>query len=325
METRGLEPVPESERTGPARTLFPTWADANPTVPLLTMGAGLIALGGLNFWQVPAIAIAGPVISFGLVGLVSIAGKEGGAPGMALSRAVFGQRGNLLPGALIRIARWGWETVNAITGTYAVLAVLNLLFGIVSSNTLIMVTLVAFAGISFLVSGLGVRALRACPTWSTYLFGCFSVLVLIPRAWAVGVNAVISLFLGALLMMTAAGFMGSFVSFLTLLAVTFPAWIGVFGVDQLRGRTYDPAALLDTTPSSALAHGRLRRLGRGRVGDGPGGGPAPHRRGVVLRTVRGRLDRAPRAGLDGHDRRLRRAVRTPAAARRTGPRGRTPE
>lgn len=143
------------------------------------MGAGLIVLDGLNFWQVPAVAIAGPAVSFGLVGLVSIAGKEGGAPGMALSRAVFGQRGNLLPGTLIWIARWGWETVNAVTGTYAVLAVLNLLFGIVSSNTLIMVTLVAFVGISFPVSGLGVRALRVCCTWSTYLFGCFSVLVLI--------------------------------------------------------------------------------------------------------------------------------------------------
>lgn len=78
METRGLGPVPESERTGRGRTLFPTWAGANLTVLLLTMGAGLIVLGGLNFWQVLAVAIAGPVISFGLVGLVSIAGKEGG-------------------------------------------------------------------------------------------------------------------------------------------------------------------------------------------------------------------------------------------------------
>ncbi|MEU9621383.1 cytosine permease [Streptomyces sp. NPDC048155] len=388
METRGLDPVPDNERTGRVRTLFPTWVGANLTVLLLTMGAGLIALDGLNFWQVLAVAIVGPVVSFGLVGAVSIAGSRGGAPGMALSRAVFGQRGNLLPGALIWIARWGWETVNAVTGTYAVLAVLELLFGFASSTTLIMATLLAFVGSSFLVSGLGVRALRVCCTWSTYLFGGFSVLVLIhliggtpwhtvlsrpagptalmisgvgtlvgggiswvpagpdfarylprtasgpamvgatvggagvvcvplvlmgavmavatpglavtrdpvsfigallpgwlsvpyllmtvvgmvlinamslysggftaqtlgfaiPRTWAVGANAAISLFLGSLLMMTAAGFMDSFVSFLTLLAVTFSAWAGVFCVDQLRGRTYNPAALLDTTPSSA--------------------------------------------------------------------------
>lgn len=388
METRGLEPVPDSERTGRVRTLFATWAGANLTVLLLTMGAGLIVFNGLNFWQVLTVAIVATVIGFGLVGLVSVAGREGGAPGMALSRAVFGQRGNLLPGALIWIARWGWETVNAVTGTYALLAVLNLLFSLTSGSTLVMATLVSFVGSSFLVSGLGMRAVRACCIWSMYLFACFSVLVLIhligrtdwhdvldrpagstamvisgigtlvgggiswvpagpdfarylprsasgpavvgatvsgagivclplvlmgavmavatpglavthdpvsfigallpawlavpyllmavigmvlinamslysggftaqtlgfriPRAWAVAVNAGISLLLGALLMMTAAGFTNSFVSFLTLLAVTFSAWIGVFGMDQLRGRGYDPAALLDTTPSGA--------------------------------------------------------------------------
>ncbi|MFB7913135.1 purine-cytosine permease family protein [Streptomyces sp. NPDC056061] len=385
METRGLEPVPDSERTGRVRSLFPTWAGANLTVLSLTMGAGLVVFGGLNLWQVLVVAITAPAIGFGLVGLVSITGREGGAPGMALSRAVFGPRGNLLPGAPIWIARWGWETVNAVTGTYAVLAVLNLLFGVVSGSALIMATLVSFVGGSFLVSGLGWRALRVCCTWSTYLFGCSSVLVLIhligrtpwpealgrpagptaamvtgigvlvaggiswvpsgpdfarylprtasgravvaattagavvvclplvlmgavmavetpglaaardpvafigpllpawlavpyllvsvvgmvlinamslytggftaqtlglaiPRTWAVGVNAVISLFLSSLLMMSAQRFMDSFVSFLTLLAVTFSAWIGVFGADRLRGRAYDPAALLNTSP-----------------------------------------------------------------------------
>ncbi|MFJ1698873.1 cytosine permease [Streptomyces sp. NPDC088252] len=64
-------------------------------------------------------------------------------------------------------------------------------------------------------------------------------------------NAGISLSLGTPLMMTAAGFTNSFVSFPTLLAATFPAWIGVFGVDRPRGRRYDPAALLDTTPPGA--------------------------------------------------------------------------
>ncbi|MCM2411431.1 cytosine permease [Streptomyces sp. RKAG290] len=388
METRGLDPVPDSERTGRVRSLFPTWIAANMTVLLLTMGAGLIVFNALNFWQVLVVAVATPVVSFGMVGLISIAGRRGGAPGMALSRAVFGQRGNLAPGALIWVARWGWETANAVTGAYAVLAVLDLLFDIRTTSTLIMVTLQAFVAASFLLSGLGVRALRVCCTWSACLFGGFSVLVLVrlaaatpwravldlpagptsmmiagigtlaagglswapsgpdftrylprtasgramvaatvggagivflpmvlmgavmavgtpglavtddpvsfigvllpgwisvpylivavlgmvlinamsmysagftaqtlgfrvPRAWAVGINAAISLLLGSLLMMVASSFIDSFVSFLNLLAVTFSAWIGVFGVDQLRGRTYDPVALMDTTPTSA--------------------------------------------------------------------------
>ncbi|MFB7410845.1 cytosine permease [Streptomyces sp. NPDC056202] len=388
METRGLEPVPDAERTGRVRELFPTWVAANISVLLLTMGAGLIVFNGLNFWQVLAVAVAAPVLSYGIVGLISIAGKRGGAPGMALSRAVFGQRGNLFPGALIWVARWGWETINAVTGAYAVLTVLDLLFDVKSNTFLIVVTLLLFVTCTFLVSGLGINALRVCSKWSTYVFGAFSVLVLVylvantdwsavfdkpagstammvagigtiaaggiswvpsgpdftrylprtasskamvgstvggagivvlpmvlmgavmavstpdlasaqdpvsfigellpmwisvpylviallgmllinsmsmysagftaqtlgikvSRAAAVSVNALISLVFGFLLMVVATSFIGSFISFLTLLAVAFSAWIGVFGVDMLRRRSYDAAALMDTTRTSA--------------------------------------------------------------------------
>ncbi|MFC8916588.1 cytosine permease [Streptomyces sp. NPDC047821] len=388
IETRGLEPVPDAERTGHIRELFPTWVAANISVLLLTMGAGLIVFNGLNFWQVLTVAVAAPVLSYGIVGLISIAGKRGGSPGMALSRAVFGQRGNLFPGTLIWVARWGWETINAVTGAYAVLTVLDLLFGIKSNTPLIIVTLLLFVAATFLVSGLGISALRVCSTWSAYLFGAFSVLVLVhlvantdwsavfarpagstammvagigtiaaggiswvpsgpdftrylprtasskamvastvggagivvlpmvlmgavmavstpslasaqdpvsfigellpawisvpylvialigmllinsmsmysagftaqtlginvPRAWAVSVNAVISLVFGFLLMVVATSFIGSFISFLTLLAVAFSAWIGVFGADMLRRRSYNGEALMDTTRTSA--------------------------------------------------------------------------
>ncbi|WP_329198662.1 MULTISPECIES: cytosine permease [unclassified Streptomyces] len=388
VETRGLEPVPDSERGGRVRELVPTWVAANISVLLLTMGAGLVIFNKLNIWQVLVVALAAPVVSYGLVGLISIAGKRGGAPGMALSRAVFGQRGNLFPGALIWVARWGWETINAVSGAYAVLTVLDLLFGVRAGTPLIVVTLLFFVTCTFVVSGLGINALRVCSKWSTYLFGAFSLLVLgylavttewaavfdkpagstammiagigtiaaggiswvpsgpdftrylprtasakgmvgatiggagivvlpmvlmgavmavgtpdlagaadpvsfigellpvwlavpyllialvgmllinsmsmysagftaqtlgikVPRAWAVSVNAVISLVFGFLLMVVAKSFFGSFISFLTLLAVAFSAWIGVFGVDMLRRGSYDGPALLDTTPSSA--------------------------------------------------------------------------
>ncbi|MEU4122312.1 purine-cytosine permease family protein [Streptomyces virginiae] len=388
IETRGLEPVPDGERGGRVRELVPTWVAANISVLLLTMGAGLVIFNGLNIWQVLVVAAVAPVVSYGIVGLISIAGKRGGSPGMALSRAVFGQRGNLFPGALIWVARWGWETINAVSGAYAVLTVLDLLFGVRSSTPLIVVTLLFFVGCTFVVSGLGISALRVCSKWSTYLFGAFSVLVLgyllfttdwsavfgkpagstammvagigtiaaggiswvpsgpdftrylprtassrgmvgatiggagivvlpmvlmgavmavgtpdlataqdpvsfigellptwiavpyllialvgmllinsmsmysagftaqtlgikVPRAWAVSVNAAISLVFGFLLMVVATSFFGSFISFLTLLAVAFSAWIGVFGVDMLRRTSYDGPALLDTTRTSA--------------------------------------------------------------------------
>ncbi|MFG2427913.1 purine-cytosine permease family protein [Streptomyces sp. NPDC048590] len=385
MENRGLDPVPDEERTGRVRSLIATWAAANMTVLLLTVGAGLTVFDGLNFWQVLIVGTVAPVLSFGLVGLMSVAGKRGGAPGMALSRAVFGQRGNLFPGALVWVSRWGWESINAVTGSYALLAVLDLTLGTRRSSQAALVTLTAFVGAAFLVSGLGIRALRVCSRVSTCLFGAASLLVLahliatspwasvvarppgetalvtagigtlaaggiswapsapdftrylprsssavamagaavggalvvvlplvmmgavmavgapglastkdpvsfigellprwiavpylltavvgmmlinsmslysagftaqtlglaLPRAWAVGVNAAISLLLGGLLMVVAESFIGTFLSFLTLLGVTFSAWIGVFGVDLLRGRTYDTVALMDTGP-----------------------------------------------------------------------------
>ena len=65
--------------------------------------------------------VTAPIVSYGLVGLIGVAGRRGGPPGMALPRAVFGQRGDLLPGALIWVARWGWETINAVSGAYALL------------------------------------------------------------------------------------------------------------------------------------------------------------------------------------------------------------
>ncbi|WP_328536443.1 purine-cytosine permease family protein [Streptomyces sp. NBC_00344] len=388
METRGLEPVPDHERTGRVRDLFPTWVAANISVLLLTLGASLVVADGLNFWQALIAAVTAPVIGFGLVGFIGIAGKRGGAPGMALSRAVFGQRGNLLPGALIWVARWGWETINAVTGAYAMLTVLDICFGIGSSTPLIVATLLVFVAGTFLISGLGINAVQLCNKWAAYLFAVFSVLVLVhlivttdwaavfarpagstaslvagigliaagglswapaapdfarylprgsssrglvastvggagivvlpmvlmgtvmavstpdlaaaadpvsflgailpmwlavpylliavvgtllinamsmysagftaltlginvPRAWAVSVNAVISVVLGLILMLAATSFLGSFVAFLSLLAVAFSAWIGVFGVDMLRRRSYDTDALMDTTRTSA--------------------------------------------------------------------------
>ncbi|MFE0048195.1 purine-cytosine permease family protein [Streptomyces albireticuli] len=178
IETRGIEPVPDHERHGRVRELFPTWVAANISVLLLTMGAALVVFNQLNFWQVLIVAACAALASFGMVGVLSVSGKWGGAPGAMLSRATFGVRGNLFPGAILWVARFGWETINAVTGAYAVLTVLDLLFGIKSNNILIVITLFVFVACTFLVSGMGRKALNVCNTWSTYLFGIFSVLVL---------------------------------------------------------------------------------------------------------------------------------------------------
>ncbi|MEU1676621.1 cytosine permease [Streptomyces roseifaciens] len=179
IETRGIEPVPDHERHGRVRELVPTWVAANISVLLLTMGAALVVFNELNFWQVLIVAACAALASFGMVGVLSVSGKWGGAPGAMLSRATFGVRGNLFPGAILWVARFGWETINAVTGAYAVLTVLDLLLGVKSNTPLIVITLTAFVACTFLVSGMGRKALNVCNKWSTYLFGVFSVLVLV--------------------------------------------------------------------------------------------------------------------------------------------------
>ncbi|MFY1679021.1 MULTISPECIES: cytosine permease [unclassified Streptomyces] len=388
LETRGIEQIPDAERTARVRGLFPTWVGANISVLLLTMGAGLAVVYGLNFWQALVVAAVAPIVSYGLVGLIGIAGKRGGAPGMALSRAVFGQRGNLLPGSLIWVARWGWETINAVAGAYALLTVLAIVFGVRPNPVLVVTMLFAFVVATFAISGLGIHAVRRAGAYATALFGLFTVLVLahliavtdwsavfdrpagpttavvagvgiiaaggvswipsapdftrylprtasakgivgvtvggagvvvlpmvlmgmvmavaspglasaadpvsflgeilptwlavpyllialigmlminsmsmysagftaqtlgfrMPRHWAVSVNALISLVFGGVLIMAATSFLGSFIAFLSLLAVAFSAWVGVFGADMLRRTDYDGRALADTGRTSA--------------------------------------------------------------------------
>ncbi|MFD9815262.1 purine-cytosine permease family protein [Streptomyces sp. NPDC059080] len=386
VETRGIEPVPDGERHGHVRELFPTWAAVNISALLLTMGAALVVTNGLNFWQVLLVAVIAATVAFGMVGVLSVSGKWGGAPGAMLSRAAFGVRGNYFPGAILWVARFGWETINAVTGAYAVLTVLRLLFDVRANNLLVVITLLAFVACTYLVSGMGRKALNLCNRYSTYLFGLFTVMVLVyliatmdwqaifakkagttamviagigtiaaggiswvptgpdfarylphsasgrrivgatvsgaalvlvpmvlmggvmavsnpklagqntdpmsflgtilpawlavpylitalvgmvlinslsmysagftaqtmgvklPRALAVSINAVISLVGGLFMMLAAKDFIGQFITFLTLLAVSFSAWIGVYAVDMARRRSlavrYDADSLL---------------------------------------------------------------------------------
>ncbi|MFE4535434.1 purine-cytosine permease family protein [Streptomyces scopuliridis] len=72
----------------------------------------------------------------------------------------------------------------------------------------------------------------------------------VPRPVAVALDVVLMFAGGIYFMLIADDFYGPFSTFLTLLAVPISAWIGVIAVDSLRGRTYDPEALMDTTRTS---------------------------------------------------------------------------
>ena len=97
IETHGIDPIPESDRHGAPIELFWVWCAANISILGITYGAFLVVFYSLNLPQAVVAAAVGTVLSFFLVGYVSLAGKLGGAPTLILSRASFGVVGNALP------------------------------------------------------------------------------------------------------------------------------------------------------------------------------------------------------------------------------------
>ena len=107
LELNGTNVISESERSGKASSLFWPWCGAN--VSLLALSYGAFFLGfGISFWQATCAALIGTVLSFTLVGFSSLAGKRSNAPTMVLSRAVFGIKGNIVPGLLSYLVFVGW-------------------------------------------------------------------------------------------------------------------------------------------------------------------------------------------------------------------------
>jgi purine-cytosine permease-like protein len=118
LELNGTNVISESERGGEARSLFWPWCGAN--VSLLALSYGAFFLGfKISFIQATIAAVLGTVLSFGLVGVSSLAGKKSNAPTMVLSRAAFGVKGNIVPGFLSYLIFVGWETVLVSLATLA--------------------------------------------------------------------------------------------------------------------------------------------------------------------------------------------------------------
>lgn len=180
LETRGIEPVPADERHGRPAQLFWVWFAANISILGLPLGATLVALG-LTVWQAVVVAAIGSVGSFAIVGAVSIAGRRGGAPGLTLSRAVFGARGNIGPTAVSLISRLGWETVNTTTAAFALLSLCTILFGASPAATdhpwLAVACITVFVLLTVVVSGLGHAVLVSVQRWATWVFGALNIVV----------------------------------------------------------------------------------------------------------------------------------------------------
>ena len=175
IERHGIEPIGESERHGRPFELFWIWFAANIGILGLVYG-GILAAAGLNVWQSLLVAGIAPALSFVLVGVLSVAGKWGGAPMLTLSRAAFGTRGNLGPTLVSWISLVGWETISVITAAYALSGLLNLI-GLPSNIFWTIVSLVVIALLVVIIGLLGHATLVWMQRAATWIFGLLTLLI----------------------------------------------------------------------------------------------------------------------------------------------------
>ncbi|WP_018142550.1 purine-cytosine permease family protein [Alloscardovia criceti] len=180
VEQRGLEPVPDDQRNGTPGQLFWVWFAANISILGIPLGATLVSLG-LNVWQAIIVTAIGSFGSFALVGVISVAGRRGGAPSLGLSRAIFGVRGNIGPSIVALISRLGWETVNTITGAFALLSLNAIIFGTSveakEAPLLILSFILIFVVLTVVVAVAGHAFILKIQKWATWIFGALTLLV----------------------------------------------------------------------------------------------------------------------------------------------------
>ncbi|HVQ90286.1 MAG TPA: cytosine permease [Mycobacteriales bacterium] len=173
VEVNGINVIAEAERRGTPRTLFWPWCASN--IAVLSISYGSFFLGfAVSFWQATIAGLAGIVLSFLLVGFVSLAGKRGSAPTMVLSRAAFGVRGNALPTAASWLLLVGWETVLVALSTLATATVFAEL-GWSSGAVTKVVAFIVVAAVIVAVGMLGFDVIMKVQAWLTVLLAIMTV------------------------------------------------------------------------------------------------------------------------------------------------------
>ncbi len=204
LELNGPNLIKDSERSGTARSLFWPWCGAN--VSLLALSYGAFFLGfGISFVQATYAAIIGTVLSFLVVGVSSLAGKKSNAPTMILSRAAFGIKGNIVPGALSYLVFVGWETVLVSLATLATGTVFTRL-GHINHNLSLIIGFVIAVSLTVFGGVLGFSAIMKIQKWLTLITVVMTVIYIALTLDNVNWSAVSSIKNG-----TSQGFVGALI------------------------------------------------------------------------------------------------------------------
>jgi NCS1 family nucleobase:cation symporter-1 len=172
IEQNGIEPIPDDERKGDARELFWVWLGGNVSITYVIIGAVLVGLG-LGFWAALGAIVLGNLFYI-VVGLGGIAGSRTGTATMVVSRASFGQRGNLLPTLLGWLTVVGWQAVFLVLSAFAAFSLVEQV-GIGVSTPVKAVLLAVLVAITYGAAVLGHATILFLQKIFSYLLGAIII------------------------------------------------------------------------------------------------------------------------------------------------------
>lgn len=126
VEPGGIERILDVERHGRPWQLLATWS--SPNLEFATIAVGILGplAFGMSFWSTVSAIVVGTLLGAILQGILSTWGPPSGLAQMVLSRTAFDSTGNALPAGLnALVAGIGWFTVNSVSGTLALHALIG--------------------------------------------------------------------------------------------------------------------------------------------------------------------------------------------------------
>src|SRR5256885_16663030 len=134
VETRGIEPIPATERKGSPRDVAWLWVAAFANFVPLVPG-GLLITFGLGVGEAIRAVAVGSVLAAILHGLVSVAGPRYGTTQVVAARHAFGVRGGYGGAFFTVFLAVGWFAVDCVIAALA-LGQLARLAGLPQGNAL---------------------------------------------------------------------------------------------------------------------------------------------------------------------------------------------
>ncbi|MDI4583577.1 purine-cytosine permease family protein [Oenococcus oeni] len=167
--------IQNSEKTLTPGKLFYNWFAANIGILGFVYGAIIVSYH-LSFIQSTIAALIG-ALSFTAPGWVAMIGRKEGITTFKLSRAAYGTRGNKIPNFIAWINMIGWVSVNVLTGTLLLTAMLKTI-NIPKTTLSDAIALAIFGGLVIASGLLKENVLAKIQTWLSWIFGILTLVIL---------------------------------------------------------------------------------------------------------------------------------------------------